>query len=48
MMMLSTSDVASGVQRPVHVQAYIEALVQTCAHDRAPSVSAAPPADGAG
>src|SRR6266508_4145856 len=39
MMMLSTSDVASGVQLPVRVQAYIEALVQTCAHDQAPLVS---------
>jgi hypothetical protein len=37
--MLSTSDAASGVQLPARVQTYIEALVQTCAQDRAPLVS---------
>src|SRR5262245_29115763 len=35
--MLSTSDAAA--QLPARVRTYIEALVQTCAQDRAPSVS---------
>ncbi len=37
--MLSTSDAASGAQLPARVQTYIEALVRTCAQDRAPLVS---------
>ena len=37
--MSSTCDPASGAQLPVRVQTYIEALVQTCAQDRAPLVS---------
>jgi predicted nucleotidyltransferase len=37
--MLSTSDAASGAQLPARVQTYIEALVQTCAQDRAALVS---------
>lgn len=37
--MLSSSGAASGVQLPARVQAYLEALVQTCAQDRAPLVS---------
>jgi predicted nucleotidyltransferase len=39
MTMLSTSDAASGAQLPARVQTYIEALVRTCARDRAPLVS---------
>jgi predicted nucleotidyltransferase len=35
----STSDAASGVQLPVRVQTYIEALVQTCAQDHVSLVS---------
>ncbi len=37
--MLSTSDMAPGVQLPALVQTYIEALVQTCAQDLVPLVS---------
>jgi predicted nucleotidyltransferase len=39
MTMLSTSDAAAGIQLPVRVQSYIEALVQMCAQNRAPLVS---------
>jgi predicted nucleotidyltransferase len=39
MTMSATSDAASGAQLPGRVQAYIEALVQTCAQDRALLVS---------
>jgi predicted nucleotidyltransferase len=37
--MLSTSDPATGAERPLRVQRYIEALVQTCAQTGAPLVS---------
>ena len=36
--MLSSSDATPGAQLPVRVRTYIEALVQTCAQDRAPLV----------
>jgi predicted nucleotidyltransferase len=39
MLMLSTGDAAAGARLPVRVQTYIEALVQTCARDRAALVS---------
>ena len=39
MTMSSTSDAGSGAQLPARVQTYIDALVQTCAQDRAPLVS---------
>jgi predicted nucleotidyltransferase len=35
----STPDAASGIQLPVRVQTYLEALVQTCAQDQAALVS---------
>jgi len=39
MMITSTPDAASGIQLPVRVRTYLEALVQSCAKDRAPLVS---------
>ena len=36
---VSTSDAASGARLPARVQAYVEALVQTCAQHRIPLVS---------
>jgi len=39
MTMVSTSDRPSEAPLPVRVQAYVEALVQTCAQDRVPLVS---------
>ena len=37
--MFATGDPASGARFPVRVQTYIDALVQTCAHERAALVS---------
>ena len=38
-MTMLSADAAAGSQLPARVQAYIEALVQTCAQDRVPLVS---------
>ena len=39
MTIVSTPDAASGIQLPVRVQTYLDALVQTCAQDQAALVS---------
>jgi len=39
MTIISTSNAASGIQLPVRVQTYLDALVQTCAQDHAALVS---------